>query len=159
MDSIKKPEEVVKTQGEEIKTKDEEIKIKDKEIKIKGEEIKKRMEVGLDLGRHRKNCLLTLFLFMQAMSSVSSRSGRKRAAEVGWDQIISGLVKDLQTRTAILEHIHPFDGFTPLSFLQSSRKSQIVQAIGMEGWEDQVTEAIATVSFRLMLRCLTVESI
>ena len=69
----------------------------------------------------------------------SSRSGKKRSAEVGWDQIINALIPDNDKREMISTCVC-LELATPSDFLLSNRKGDIAELIGMAGWEDKLTE-------------------
>ena len=99
-----------------------------------------------EVGRLHLQESFTDTLSLQVTSTMSTKSGRKRAAEVGWEEIISGLIRDQQQRSMILAH-WTLKAISPSSFLQLNEKSEFVEAIGMSGWEDQVTEQVATVCF------------
>ena len=58
----------------------------------------------------------------------SSRSGKKRSAEVGWDQIINTLIPDHDQREMI-SSCWVLDYTTPADFLLSSRKCDFAQSI------------------------------
>ena len=81
----------------------------------------------------------------ETLSVTSSRSGRKRSAEVGWDQIINTLIRDHDLRGKISSCLL-LDLTTPADFLASKRKSDFAESIGMAGWEHQLTECVANVS-------------
>ena len=80
-----------------------------------------------------------------SLTVTSSRSGRKRSAEVGWDQIINTLIHDHDQRGKISSCVG-LDLTTPADFLASRRKAEFTELIGMEGWKDQLTECVANVS-------------
>ena len=81
----------------------------------------------------------------ETLTVTSSRSGRKSSAEVGWDQIINTLIHDHDQRGKISSYF-VLDLTTPADFLASRRKPEFAESIGMEGWEDQLTECVANVS-------------
>ena len=85
------------------------------------------------------------------MSIASSKSGRKRSAEVGWELIINSLVSDHDTREMILGSIS-LEYTTPSDFLQSNRKCEFAEMIGMGGWEVKLAECIANVSFIIVIQ-------